>query len=273
MGQCALLSFTFHLSSFTMLGIIINPKSGKKAFRAQRVYLWHLLRRRHMPFAYRVTQYAGHAIELARELVERGYDELLVLGGDGTLSEVVNGIMTADIPAEQRAKIQLGLMPRGTGNDWGRYWNLNKRHKESLRRFFEGTPHPIDIGCLTYCRNGVEHHRYFINSIGFGVDPLCCQKAETLKYYIGSHHVNYLFGLIAAIMQHKAKHIVLRVDGKELVNDQLFTMNIANVPIPAAASSKTPKPILPTAFSTACLSRSRHSARFFRRCLICSTAG
>lgn len=224
-----------------MLGIIINPKSGKKAFRAQRVYLWHLLRRRHMPFAYRVTQYAGHAIELARELVERGYDELLVLGGDGTLSEVVNGIMTADIPAEQRAKIQLGLMPRGTGNDWGRYWNLSKRHKESLRRFFEGTPHPIDIGCLTYCRNGVEHHRYFINSIGFGVDPLCCQKAETLKYYIGSHHVNYLFGLIAAIMQHKAKHVVLRVDGKELVNDQLFTMNIANGPYSGGGIKQNPE--------------------------------
>ena len=55
-----------------MLGIIINPKSGKKAFRAQRIYLWHLLRKRHLPFAYRVTKYANHAIELARELVEKG---------------------------------------------------------------------------------------------------------------------------------------------------------------------------------------------------------
>ena len=107
-----------------MLGIIINPKSGKKAFRAQRIYLWNLLRKRHQPFAYRVTKYAGHAIELARELVEKGYDELLVLGGDGTLSEAVNGIMRAEISAEQRATIRLGLMPRGTGNDWARYWSL-----------------------------------------------------------------------------------------------------------------------------------------------------
>ena len=49
-----------------MLGIIINPKSGKKAFRAQRIFLWKLLRKRHQPFAYRLTKYAGHAIELAR---------------------------------------------------------------------------------------------------------------------------------------------------------------------------------------------------------------
>ena len=76
-----------------MLGIIINQKSGKNYFRAQRIYLWKLLRKRHQPFAYRVTKYAGHAIELARELVERGYGEILILGGDGTLSEAINGII------------------------------------------------------------------------------------------------------------------------------------------------------------------------------------
>ena len=53
-----------------MLGIIINPKSGKKAFRKQRLYLWKLLKARRQPFTYRVTKYAGHAIELGRELVE-----------------------------------------------------------------------------------------------------------------------------------------------------------------------------------------------------------
>ncbi len=228
-------------SCLQMLGIIINPKSGKRAFRRQRIYLWHLLRRRHQPFAYRVTKYAGHATELARELVERGYDELLILGGDGTLSEAVNGIMRSSIPTDQRAKIQVGLMPRGTGNDWGRYWGLTKQHKDSLRRFFEGTPHPIDIGCLTYWRNGIEHHRYFINSVGFGVDPLCCKKAEALKHYIGSHHVNYLFGLIAAVAQHKSQHMVLTVDGRQAVDDRLFTMNIGNGPFSGGGIRQNPQ--------------------------------
>ena len=223
-----------------MLGIIINPKSGKNYFRAQRIYLWHLLRRRHLPFAYRVTKFAGHAIELARELVEKGYDEILILGGDGTLSEAINGIMRADLKPEVRAKIQVGLMPRGTGNDWARYWNLTKDHKNSLRRFFEGTGHPIDIGCVTYWRNNIEHHRYFINSVGFGVDPLCCKKAETLKYYLGSHHINYLFGLIGALMQHEAQHMVLTVDGREAVNDRLYTMNIGNGPFSGGGIRQNP---------------------------------
>jgi diacylglycerol kinase (ATP) len=187
-----------------------------------------------------VTKYAGHAIELARELVEKGYDEILVLGGDGTLSETINGIMRSTLPVEQRANVKVGLMPRGTGNDWGRFWGLTKKHKESLRRFFEGEGHPIDIGCVTYWRNNIEHHRYFINSVGFGVDPLCCKKAEALKYYIGSHHVNYLFGLIAAIIQHKAQHMILTVDGKQAVNDALFTMNIGNGPFSGGGIRQNP---------------------------------
>ena len=223
-----------------MLGIIINPKSGKRAFRRQRIYLWKLLRKRREPFVYRVTKYAEHAIELARELVERGCDEILVLGGDGTLSEVINGIMRADIPEEQRAQICFGLMPRGTGNDWGRFWGLNKEYKKSLDRFFNGEKQPLDVGCITYWRNGIVHHRYFINSVGFGVDSLTCQWATTLKYYIGSHHVNYFFALLAAICVHKSQKIELIVDGKTIVNDMLFTMNIGNGPFSGGGIKQNP---------------------------------
>ena len=223
-----------------MLGIIINPKSGKRAFRRQRIYLWKLLRKRREPFVYRVTKYAEHAIELARELVERGCDEILVLGGDGTLSEVINGIMRADIPEEQRAQICFGLMPRGTGNDWGRFWGLTKDYKKSLDRFFNGKKQPLDIGCITYWRNGIVHHRYFINSVGFGVDSLTCQWATTLKYYIGSHHVNYFFALLAAICVHKSQKIELIVDGKTIVNDMLFTMNIGNGPFSGGGIKQNP---------------------------------
>ena len=124
-----------------MLGIVINPRSGKTAYRMQRLYLFRLLKKNRQPFAYKVTKYAGHAIELARELVEKGYDQILILGGDGTLSEVINGIMTAKVSAEDRKKVQFGLMPRGTGNDWARFWKLDKNYKRSLKLFM--LPHAI----------------------------------------------------------------------------------------------------------------------------------
>lgn len=224
-----------------MLGIIINPKSGKKAFRAQRLYLWRLLKARHQPFTYRVTKYANHALELARELVEKGYDQLLVLGGDGTLSEVINGIMRADISPEQRAKIQFGLMPRGTGNDWARFWGLNKDFKRSLHYFFEESKcQPLDVGCVTYWRNGIEHHRYFINSVGFGVDAVTCVEALPLKYYIGSHHINYLIGFLMAVFRHKPMPVNLTADGQVITKDKMFTMNIGNGPFSGGGMKQNP---------------------------------
>ncbi|MCQ2330842.1 MAG: YegS/Rv2252/BmrU family lipid kinase [Paludibacteraceae bacterium] len=213
-----------------LLGIIINPKSGKKAMRAQRVYLWKLLRNRHQPFTYRVTRYANHALELARELVEKGYDQILVLGGDGTLSEVINGIMRANITPQQRSKIQFGLMPRGTGNDFARFWGLNKHFKRSLQLFFEGKSQPIDVGDLTYWRNGVEHHRYFINSVGFGIDSLTNVYGQQLKYYMGSHHINYAIGLVWALIKLKLQKMHLLVDGKDFIQGKMFHLNIANGP-------------------------------------------
>ena len=224
-----------------MLGIIINPKSGKRAFRAQRLYLWKLLKKRHQPFSYRVTQYAGHATELGRELVEKGHDEILVLGGDGTLSEVINGIMTAQVPEEQRRRVVFGLMPRGTGNDWGRYWGLNRRFKKSLDRFFGGTCTPVDVGCLIFSRNGEEHRHYFINSVGFGVDSLCCDKAADLKYYAGSHSLNYFFALLLALHKQEPVPAVISADGNEVFAGKMYTANIGNGPFSGGGIKQNPQ--------------------------------
>lgn len=212
-----------------MLGIIINPKSGKRAFRMQRLYLWKLLKKRRQPFIYRVTKYANHAIELARELVEeKGCDQILILGGDGTLSEVINGIMRADITPEQRANIQFGIMPRGTGNDFARHWGLNRDFKRSLDIFFQGCAKPIDVGCVTYWRNNIEHHRYFINSLGFGIEPMCCRYAEQLKYYIGSHSINYFFALLWSLVKYKNPYLRLESNGETIIKGKMFVTSIAN---------------------------------------------
>ncbi len=222
-----------------MLGIIINPKSGKKAYRRQRLYLFKLLKQRHQPFTYKVTKYANHAKELARELVEKGYDEILILGGDGTVSEAINGIMKAKI--EDTSKIKIGIMPRGTGNDWGRFWGLTKKHQQSLDVFFyNGKAQPIDVGCVTFLRNGEEHHHYFVNSIGFGIDAVTCHQTSILKYYVGSHRLLYFFALIAAIWTHKSQRVKLTTDEGLVIEKPLFTMNIGNGPFSGGGIRQNP---------------------------------
>ncbi len=222
-----------------MLGIIINPKSGKRAYRMQRLYLFKLLKQRHQPFTYKVTKYANHAAELARELVENGYDEILILGGDGTVSEAINGIMSSSVA--DKSKIRFGIMPRGTGNDWGRFWGLTKKHKQSLDVFFNtGHPQPIDIGRLTVYRNGQPNYHYFINSVGFGIDAVTCYQTQILKYYVGSHRLLYFFALIAAIWSHKSQPVTLTTDKGITIEKPLFTMNIGNGPFSGGGIKQNP---------------------------------
>ena len=227
-----------------MLGVIINTKAGKRSYLNQRYYLFDLLKEKAIPYTYHVTQYAGHAVEIAKDLVENGYDRLLVLGGDGTLSEVVDGVMHANVG--DTSKVSVGLMPRGTGNDWGRYWHLTKDYKRSLERFFSGTPHPIDVGCLTVRRAGEEERYFFVNSVGFGIDARTCERAQVLKYYVGSHGLNYFFGLLSAVFTHKSVPVEMRVEGGESGAgdaewvEPLFTMNIGNGPFSGGGIRQNP---------------------------------
>lgn len=222
-----------------MLGIIINTKAGKKAYLRQRYYLFDLLKKRNEPYVYRITRYAGHAAELARDLAENeGVRKFLILGGDGTISESIQGLMAANIP--DRENLQFGIMPRGTGNDYGRFWNLTKNHRQSLARFFDGKPQPVDIGCIEYKRNGQPRKHYFINSVGFGIDARTCAYTSVLKYYVGSHSINYFFSLLLALTHHKAKQTTLHTDEGFELSAPLFTMNIGNGPYSGGGIRQNP---------------------------------
>ena len=208
-----------------MWGIIINPRSGKKALRMQRKYLFKTLRTEKIPFIYQVTAYAGHATEIAYDYIKHDIKHILILGGDGTISEVVNGIFQATSDASD---ITIAIIPRGTGNDWGRYWGLTKDYKASIDAFLKGKCQQIDIGRITYQRNKINQTHFFINSVGIGLDCKVVTLTHTLKYYFGSHALLYFVSLIAAVCTFKSKRIKLIADNQDICNDKILTMNIGN---------------------------------------------
>ena len=165
--------------------IIINPKSGKRNFRRQQKYLFLTLKHAGIEFDYRLTRFAGHASKIARYFVEKGYRNIMVLGGDGTMSEVINGIFSSNIVVDDSLKI--ALIPRGTGNDWARFWGLTTDYKKSIDVFLKGKIQPIDIGKVEYEMEGIKESHYFINSIGLGLDAAVVNLTHRLKEIFGSH--------------------------------------------------------------------------------------
>ena len=205
--------------------IIINPKSGKKKFRKQRKYLFETLKHNGVEFDYRVTRFAGHASKIASAFVEQGYKNIMILGGDGTTSEVINGIFSANI--EKTNDLKIALIPRGTGNDWGRFWGLTADYKKSTEIFLKGKTQLIDVGKVEYDMEGKMEAHYFINSIGLGLDAAVVNLTHRLKEVVGSHSFLYSVALLMALFSYRPHKLKIHSEEKTLSHG-MFTMNIAN---------------------------------------------
>lgn len=98
----------------------------------------------------------SHARSLAAEAGDR--DTVIALGGDGTVNEVVNGLM--DLPEDARPT--LGIIPVGSGNDYARSLRMSAHVDRACGQLLEATPRPVDLGQV----NG----RWFVETLSFGVD-------------------------------------------------------------------------------------------------------
>jgi diacylglycerol kinase (ATP) len=205
--------------------IIINPKSGKKKFRQQRRYFFLTLKHAGIAFDYKATKFAGHAIKIAKLYAEKGYRNFMVLGGDGTISEVINGIFSASI--EHRESLKIALIPRGTGNDWGRFWGLTRNYNHSINVFLKGNARLIDIGKIDYELEGEQQTHYFINSVGLGLDATVVDLTRRFKQFVGSHSFLYTVALFAAVFTYKSHKATIRSRERDL-DESMFTMDVAN---------------------------------------------
>lgn len=220
--------------------IIINPKSGKKKYRKQRKYLFLKLKYAGVRFDYRVTKFAGHAEKIAKLFAERNYKNFLVLGGDGSVSEVINGIFSAEI--DRTDDIRLAIVPRGTGNDWGRFWGLTRDYEHAIDVFLKAKSRVIDIGRVEYTLNDELTTHYFINSLGLGLDAKVVDLTHRLKRFLGSFSFLYTIALLGAVFTYRSRKLTMISNDKKQV-ENMFTMSIANGCYSGGGLKQTPNAV------------------------------
>ncbi|HTX90249.1 MAG TPA: diacylglycerol kinase family protein [Anaerolineales bacterium] len=111
------------------------------------------------------TEYPGHATQLARQAGEEGFDLVVAAGGDGTVHEVINGLM--QVPEKKRPA--LGIVPLGSGNDFAHILGIPEDPATALLSCLRGGPHSLDMGSVTDQNGRVE---YFNNTLGIGFDAV-----------------------------------------------------------------------------------------------------
>ena len=161
--------------------LIVNSHSGKK----KKFSVFDKIQKRLSDHGYNVdmvfTKHAGHASELSAAALE--YDRIVCVGGDGTLSEVCNGILCSG------HSVSLGYVPTGSTNDFARGLHLPKRIKKSATLAASDECYPIDAGEFT---NDLGEKRYFTYVASFGLFAnISYSTAQRFKNRYG--HMAYVF--------------------------------------------------------------------------------
>ena len=149
----------------------------------------------------------GQLGDLARAAADEGATLLVVVGGDGTVHEVVNGIAG-------REGIELALIPRGTGWDFARTHKIPKRLDGALRIAKDGQARPFDLGRATYLADGSEQTAWFANMASVGMSGAVAAKANSTTKALGAK-MSYLYALGTVFARWRNVELRVRVEEEE----------------------------------------------------------
>lgn len=180
--------------------IIYNPTSGREIFRKHLPEVLEKLEVAGYETSCHATIGEGDAKSAAAKAVERGFDVVIAVGGDGTLNEVVSGIS----PYETRPK--LGVIPMGTTNDFARALQIPRKIEEAVDIIVKGDSIPVDVGLL-------NEDRYFVNiAAGGRITELTYDVPIKMKTLLGQ--LAYYIKGIEMLPSIKATNMRFEIDGE-----------------------------------------------------------
>lgn len=189
---------------------IINPAAGRGKTQRTWLSIKRLLPPGMMYEEY-YTHGPGHASQLAKKLEQNGIECIVVVAGDGTLHEVVNGLVTG--------KTILGLIPTGTGNDFCRSLGIPIKPETAVRILWDGRIKRLDLGCV--------NDKFFINVAGVGFDAHVAREVNVnFKWLSGT--AAYLAAVFKLLFTYQNLPLKVLLDDNINLNIRSFLLAVGN---------------------------------------------
>lgn len=204
--------------------VIVSSRSGGGKAKADWPQIAKLLKNKSIEFSERITDHAYHAIELAKEAVREGFRKLLVIGGDGALHEVLNGLYSQSEVSP--AEVTVGLVPVGSGNDWSRLHEIPYDYSQALDLVAAAESHTRvqDVARVHTRMDGKPYCRYMMNIGGLGFDSEVCHRFDLAKERGRAGDRQYLRSLLSGFLTYKPLRFRVSVDGKEFYRGTAFSV-------------------------------------------------
>ncbi len=200
-------------SSFGPLTLIVNPVAGRGRVAAALPRIEAALRDADLAYGMAVTRGAGDATRAARAAMEAGGRFIVAVGGDGTIHEVVNGMLTPDGRPRREGAV-LGVIAAGSGSDFVRTFDLPGDSVAACARLTGEATRPLDIGKVTYVDHSADEPAtaFFANIAEAGIGAAVVDRAARLPRSAGRSR--YLAALWMVLPGFRPARIRLEVDGR-----------------------------------------------------------
>jgi YegS/Rv2252/BmrU family lipid kinase len=186
--------------------IIVNPRSGGGLSRRRWAALIGPITDGLGPIDARFTEAKGDGRRIAHEEAAAGRGLIVAMGGDGTISEVADGILAAGGTSE------LGIIPRGTGGDFRRTLDLADDPGEASRRIRDTPARLVDAGRVSFVADdGSLAERHFVNVVSFGFSSDVARRANTSSKRLGGR-VAFLAATVRSLVSYDNADVLVSID-------------------------------------------------------------
>lgn len=202
---------------------IINPTAGGGQVKRNWQSIETRLKKENVGYEFRFTTAPNDATVFAKKALTEGYHKFISVGGDGTNHEIVNGLFDSNDKIPENVK--LGFFPSGSGNDFLRSLNISNDIDKAFNRLHVKKTIAIDIGKLTFTKNGQRNSEYLISVAGTGFTADVTKTANDHFKFLGKSC--YFVAVFPNLFTFKNVELNINVDGKEFKRKSCMTV-VAN---------------------------------------------
>lgn len=203
--------------------VIVNVAAGAGKAGADWDTIDTLLKKYDFQYHTEFTDRRLHAMKIARDRILEGYRKIIVVGGDGTMNEVINGVFKQDrVPTTE---VMLGMIAVGTGNDWSKMFGIPRDYEEAVQTIRKQKTFIQDAGLVSYRKSDKTWQRYFLNIAGMGFGARVVARTNKLKDRGISNPTLYLLNIFTSLLRYRSVKTHLRLDDSDVQCD-VFSLNI-----------------------------------------------
>jgi YegS/Rv2252/BmrU family lipid kinase len=230
--------------------VILNPWAGRGSAGQRRGEIEAALREHDVDFDLVLTHSRGGAIELTFQAISRGYTCMAAVGGDGTINEVVNGILGSE--QQNGSSAALAIIPLGTGSDFVKALPGFEANdvRGAVQRIAAGRTRPVDVGMVQVEAGAQTLRRAFINGLGMGIDAQVAVESHNLPNLRG--FAVYLVAVMRALAVYKAHVMNVKFDEYEVRRRLLFA-SVASGQVQGGGFRMTPDAIIDDGLLDLCI--------------------